>query len=567
MSAIEWAFVILINVGIIAFGLWKARETHSSVDWFLAARGLPWWMVGLSMFATAVDSGDYVAVAGAAYDQGMPYISAWWLGMSIGWLIVAWIVFVPMYQTGMFTNSEYLEYRFGPATRVIAAFIQLQSRTNVLANVAFSLYLTFDILTGWGSQTWWLVVGIAFGAAAYTASGGLKSVAITDTLQSAVMLMAAVVLWWSVWDAVDGWNGMQSRLNQHVTDGRLDADVAHAMTHVGGSGDNSAPAILVVFGFIVVMTSYCVINQSQAMRMLASRSKWDLRMAAVAAALVTLVVLWFNVSLGLMGRAVIPDLATGDKIFPELVRQFLLPLQGGLTGIVVAGLLAGGISTYDSVGSALASVFTRDVYARFFVKRADDRHYLFVSRVVTFAVIAFSFVYVPFLGMGMVKLYLKLVGVAVVPLLTVYLLGILTRVSRSSGTIGLVVGIAIGLTRFADSFVDLPNWWTNTWWGYVWSILVTVVAMLVTTVIQGRADPDEIAGLLFRGDMSATRPKLKQPAGMESTWLATSQADVPDVPDYPFKVTDGRPRWYQRPVLWTALLLGLVSYLNLVLFW
>ena len=82
----------------------------------LAARGLPWWMVGLSMFATAVDSGDYVAVAGAAYQNGMNFITDWWLGITIGWFLVAWAVFLPMYRSGMFTNAEYLERRFGPSS-------------------------------------------------------------------------------------------------------------------------------------------------------------------------------------------------------------------------------------------------------------------------------------------------------------------------------------------------------------------------------------------------------------------------------------------------------------------
>ena len=68
MYTLDWFLVIAINGSIILVGLWLARNTNNSVDWFLAAKGLPWWMVGLSMFATAVDSGDYVAVAGGAYD-------------------------------------------------------------------------------------------------------------------------------------------------------------------------------------------------------------------------------------------------------------------------------------------------------------------------------------------------------------------------------------------------------------------------------------------------------------------------------------------------------------------
>ena len=110
MTALDWFLVLAINGAIVGFGLWHARGTRRSVDWFLAGKQLPWWLVGLSMFATAVDSGDYVAVAGNAYQDGMIYISAWWLGLSIGWCTVAYLVFIPMYRCGMFTNAEYLEY-------------------------------------------------------------------------------------------------------------------------------------------------------------------------------------------------------------------------------------------------------------------------------------------------------------------------------------------------------------------------------------------------------------------------------------------------------------------------
>ena len=575
MSGFAWGLVIAINGAIIGYGLWRARETHRSIDWFLAAKGLPWWIVGLSLFATAVDSGDYVAVAGSAYKQGLPYLSAWWLGLTIGWLVVAYVVFVPMYRTGMFTNAEYLEYRFGPSARVISVFIQLQSRTNVLANVAFSLYLIFTVLTDWGEQSWWLVIAIAVGAAVYTSAGGLRSVAVTDAMQSVVMFAASVTLWWIVWSAVGGWSGLESGLAQQVENERITATVAHAMTHVGGQGEPGVPPWLVVLGFVIVMTSYCVINQSQAMRMLAARSVWDMKMAAVLAAGVTVVAMWFNVTLGILGRVAFPDLATVDEIYPQLVRQFLLPLNAGLTGIVVAGLFAGGISTYDSVGSALSSVFTRDLYARFLVKRRDDRHYLRVSRVVTFVVIALSFAYVPFLGQGMVALYLKLVGVGVVPLMTIYVMGVLTRVGRSSGTVGLVVGIGCGLTRFADPLTqwafgtDLPFRWTNFWWGYLWSIAATAAAMVVSSILTGWADADDVAGLVYSPgrEQTDTPTPLHAIPSMEGTWLETSHAEVPPTHDSPFSTPENRLPWFERPGVWAATLIAVVCFLNLYLFW
>ena len=354
MTPLDWFILIVLNGAIVAYGLRISRGTTKTFDWFLAAKGLPWWVVGMSMFATAVDSGDYVAIVGGAYTFGISNLTTWWLGLPVGWFIVAYGVFLPLYRSGMFTNSEYLEYRFGPSVRLLSAFIQIQYRTNVLGNIAFSLYLTFSILTGWGSAAWWLVAAIAAAAAAYTATGGLKSVAVTDAMQSVLMFAASLVLWLVLWNSVGGWSGIESRFLS------IDPALVESMMHVGGRHEPGVPAPLIVFGWIVVLTAYCVVNHSQAMRLLAARSEWDMKMAAFVASAVTAVVMWFNISLGILARAVYPDLEAVDRAYPMLVQDFLGP---GLIGLVVAGVLAGGISTYDSIGSSLAAVFTRDIYA------------------------------------------------------------------------------------------------------------------------------------------------------------------------------------------------------------
>ena len=186
-------------------------------------------------------------------------------------------------------------------------------------------------------------------------------------------------------------------------------------------------------------------------------------------------------------------------------------------------------------------------------------------------VIALSFFYIPYLETGMVKFYLKLTGVAVVPLLAVYLMGILTRVHRAAGTIGLLIGILCGLSRFTadlpvDSLLqfDLPVWWTNTWWGYLWSLGATSAAMIVTTLILGRANWDELRGLTL-GSQPPEKPS-RQPTG-NATWLETSQADVPHMPVSPFDDTTRPARWYHSAGMWTVLLLITLMALNLIVFW
>ena len=110
MTFLDWLIVVVANGLIVGYGLYLARGTKASCEWFLAAKGLPWWIVGLSMFATAVDSGDYVAVVGGAYTFGLSNLTTWWLGIPIGWFIVSYVVFLPLYRSGMFTNAEYLEF-------------------------------------------------------------------------------------------------------------------------------------------------------------------------------------------------------------------------------------------------------------------------------------------------------------------------------------------------------------------------------------------------------------------------------------------------------------------------
>ena len=560
MTVIDWLIVVVVNGAIIGYGMRKASDTKTSFDWFLAARGLPWWVVGLSMFATAVDSGDYVAVAGASYQYGMSMITEWWIGLTLAWVICAYFVFLPMYRTAMFTNAEYLEYRFGTFTRTLSVLIQVQYRTNVLANVSYSLYLTFGILTGWDTwQTWILVVAIAAGAAIYTSMGGLRSVAITDSIQSLVMLAAAIVLWFTVWNHIGGWDALETRLDE------VETNLSKTLLYVGGYSEPGAPPVLIAIGWILVLFAYCVVNHSQSMRMLASRSEWDMKMAALIASVITVLMMWFNITIGILGRAIFPDLEQGDQVYPQLISQFLTT---GLIGIVVAGILAGGISTFDSIGSALAAVITRDLYARFLVPNQTDEHYLTLSKILTCLVIAVSFAYIPFLEGGMVEFYLNITRVAVMPLFTIYLMGALTRVHRRSGTVGLIVGIGFGLSAFLGNYLDLelPIWWSNKWWGYLWSLILPASSMVLYSICYGWIPKDATQGLVFSGS-SLPKEGKETTIALTDTWIERTRKSVPQMPEYPFPIPEQGIPWYLKPHLWIFAFLSVMAFLNFYLFW
>jgi len=132
MTWFDWLIVLSLNAAIIGYGLYLARGTETSSQWFLGARALPWWAVGLSMFATNVDNADLVGVTGATFTEGLHIISVYALGSAAGGILAAFFVTPAIYRAGFYTNAEYLEARFGPAARLLSALIQIQYRSSML---------------------------------------------------------------------------------------------------------------------------------------------------------------------------------------------------------------------------------------------------------------------------------------------------------------------------------------------------------------------------------------------------------------------------------------------------
>ena len=569
MTALDWAVVVVLNGGIVAYSLIAFRNKGESFDWYLAAKSMPWWVIGLSAFGTAVDSGDYVGIVGGSYNLGLSQLAQWWLGIAVGWTVLSFFVIVPMYRSGVFTNAEWLEFRFGPSVRLLAVLINVQSRTNVLGNIFFSMYLVLHIVADIEATTcWFVVVGVAISSVLYIVRGGLRAGVLTDALQSTTMIVASFVLWGFAYSGLGGWEGVATRLEA------AEEGLADALLKVGGYSPDGVPALVVIFGFLVVLTTYAIINQYEAIRFLGARSEWDFKMAVLVASIATAICLFFNVSLGPMARAQFPGLEIVDRAYPLMIEAYL---PAGLVGLVVAGLVAAGYSTFDSIGIGISSLFVRDVYARFIVKNGTDAHYTKVGRISVPIILALGFVYVPFLGeKGMLLFYLRLAGAIAVPLMTVMLMGVFTRVHRQTGIVGLLVGLGYGMSAILADFNDwaLPVWYQNTWWTYLWNLVLPALSMLIASkVIDWRRGPvrdEELRGLVYarREDPASLRQHMGQRlAALEGTWLQKTLVEAPIRPEYPFAVGEDGPRWYLRPGLWIGVYLAVASILLFVVLW
>ena len=172
--------------------------------------------------------------------------------------------------------------------------------------------------------------------------------------------------------------------------------------------------------------------------------------------------------------------------------------------------------------------------------------------------------------------YLRLAGAIQVPLMTVILMGVFTRVHRGTGIIGLVVGLTYGISAILGDARGwaLPVWYTNTWWAYLWNLVLPAGSMLIASKIidgsRGRIKEEEITGLVY-AQQEATADLRELMANrlkaLEGTWLQKTLREAPIRPKYPFEVPETGLRWFQRPGVWALIYLAIVCYLLFVLLW
>lgn len=204
-STIDIVVFLGFIAAVIGLGLYKSKgEGKDSESYFLAGRGLMWWLIGISLIAANISSEQLVGMSGQAADYlGLAIASYEW--MAAVTLSVVAFFFLPYFlRTGIFTMPQFFQQRFGDATRAIMAFMTMVllvfvSLTGVIYLGALTMSELFaghsflDLgLTGW---CW--TIGMM--AAVYIAAGGLNASAWADLIQGiALMVGAAIITWYAM---------------------------------------------------------------------------------------------------------------------------------------------------------------------------------------------------------------------------------------------------------------------------------------------------------------------------------------------------------------------------------
>lgn len=185
-------------VAVVSIGLLKSRHEKTSEDYFLAGRGLKWWLIGFSLIAANISSEQLVGMSGnAASHVGLAIASYEWMAAIT--LVVVAFFFLPYFlRAGIFTMPEFLEYRYNGTARTIMAVATLFIYMLLLGSVTYSGALTVNTMAGkmgYDVSIAKAALVIGFIAMLYVTAGGLKACAWADLIQgSALILGGAIVM-------------------------------------------------------------------------------------------------------------------------------------------------------------------------------------------------------------------------------------------------------------------------------------------------------------------------------------------------------------------------------------
>ncbi len=184
-------------VAVISIGLFKSRNEKTSEDYFLAGRGLKWWLIGFSLIAANISSEQLVGMSGnAASHVGLAIASYEWMAAIT--LVVVAFAFLPYFlRAGIYTMPEFLEYRYNATARTIMAVLTLLIYMLLLGSVTYSGALTIETMAAKMGYNVPIIKGavvIGIIAMVYVTAGGLKACAWADLIQGSALIVGSAIV-------------------------------------------------------------------------------------------------------------------------------------------------------------------------------------------------------------------------------------------------------------------------------------------------------------------------------------------------------------------------------------
>jgi SSS family solute:Na+ symporter len=479
MTTLDWAIIAIYLLAVVGLGVaagFMRRQGASGGEgghYFLAGNTLGWPVIGLAMFAANISTVHLVSLAEAAYKFGLVFGNFEWMAGFT--LILLSLFFAPLYlRSKVATLPDFLERRFNRGCRDVLSVVSLFSA--IVIHMGVALYTAAWVLRG--------ILGLAPGATIlgidallvfiivlgaltgiYTMFGGLLAVVWTESVQTVLLLIGAVVITAVGYIKIGGWSALAQTLATHP----------HPLAAVPGSGVTwgtanflhmarppTDPSGLVwysmILGYPVLGIWYWCCDQTIVQRVLAAKDERHARLGPLFCAFLKILPVFFFVLPGVICVALVQQNAFGGAAPATAADAYtfmvthLLPV--GLKGLVAAAMLAAAMQTCSAALNSTATLVAYDLFKRH-RPAISDASLVRIGKITTIVGTILAIVASPIFGhyTTIFEGINKLISYVAPPITCVFLLGVFwKKASGRSALITLLAGMALGALTFVLDF-------------------------------------------------------------------------------------------------------------------
>ncbi len=478
----DFGVIILYILTLIGIGLFVSFRRKGSQDLFLGGNTFGWANIGFSIFGTNISPSFLIAGCSVAYTSGLVAANFEWLAWIFLFLLA--MLFIPHYMTTKIsTMPEFIKHRFGePSYRFLSFYVLLSTLILWLGGALYAGGILLSQILGWPLLTSLIVLTTI--AAVLTVAGGLAAVIVTDTFQSILMIAGSTILTIIAFDKIGGLDGLVQNTPKNY------------WTLIRPMSDQAYPWIAVFLGYPILGIWFWCTDQTIVQRVLGAKDIRNGQLGAVFTGFLKILPPLIFMLPGVFCFLLHPNLDNPDKAFITMVTNYL-PI--GMPGLIVAVLVSALISTVDSGLNSFSTVFTLDIYCRYFSPNSTAQERKFIGRIVTVLSAAAAILFALWmgkLGKNMFDLLQGIIAFLAPPMAAVFLIGILWKRATAKAALSTLVGGSIlCLTIGYFHLNDQPIFgWPEKWPHFMllsFYLFVGLSAFMIVLSLFTKNSPEE----------------------------------------------------------------------------
>ncbi len=423
--------MLFFMVLVATISYWYTRGTIDSADgFFLAGRSLGGTFIAGSLLLTNISAEQLIGLAGSAYAFNLSSMA--WEVTAVVAIMISALILLPRYlASGMRTLPEFLGARFSSNIRTTISIIFLLAYglitiPSVLYSGSVALLQIFFEDVDRVSSFVFTVVAVAVIGTVYANLGGLRAVAISDTINGIGLLFFGFLI---------PVLALRSIGEGSVTEGWiLLTNVYPEKLNAIGSEADPTPFLTIFTGMLFANLSYWGTNQYVIQRTLAAKSLAAGQKGVLVAGFFKLLIPFFVMVPGITAFHIYGDsLGTMDAAYPALVKEVL---PNYLIGLFLAVLLGTVFSSFNSLLQSSATIVSLDLYKPGKASHVTDRDRIKVGQYTGLALMLLGICIAPLLldaPEGLWQVIRKFSGFYNIPVVAIVIAAIFLKGASTKG--------------------------------------------------------------------------------------------------------------------------------------